>query len=101
MAYLEVETPLGVRVRTTPAYWARIVTYKHPVLRGREDLVVKALETPTQVRRSKSDPSVHLYYAEAGEHHVCVVAKHEDGEGFIVTAYVTDRIKEGDPIWPP
>jgi len=30
--YFEVETPLGVRVRTTKDYWKKIVTIKHPII---------------------------------------------------------------------
>lgn len=26
---------------------------------------------------------------------MCVVAKHLNGDGFIITAYITDKIKEG------
>ena len=55
--YFEVLTPLGVRVRTTSAYWARIVTFKHPIMRGREVQVQATLREPEQIRRSRSDPS--------------------------------------------
>ena len=30
----------------------------------------------------------------------CVVAKRLDDEGYIVTVYVTDSIKEGEHVWP-
>ena len=32
--------------------------------------------------------------------HLCVVAKRLDEEGYIVTVYVTDSIKEGEHVWP-
>jgi hypothetical protein len=32
---------------------------------------------------------------------VCAVVRHEkDVEGFLITAYLTDAIKEGEKIWP-
>lgn len=98
---LRVRTPLGVRVRTTEAHWREIVERKHPVMASRLGEVRGALRSPEQVRRSRWDPSVHLYYrAEQGTpYHVCVVVKHLNGEGFIITAYRTDRIKEGDRVW--
>lgn len=34
----EVMTPLGFRVRVTRDYWERIVTVKHPAMKGREVL---------------------------------------------------------------
>lgn len=58
----EVQTPLGFRVRVTHTYWEFIVTVKHPVMAGREDEVKEALQNPDEVRRSKSDPNVYLFY---------------------------------------
>ena len=98
--YFEVLTPLGIRVRTTKDYWVRIVTFKHPVMRGKEALVQAALQNPVQIRRSAKDPSVQLYYGPDPPYHVCVVVKCSNHVGFIVTAYRTDTIKEGDAIWP-
>lgn len=96
-----VETPLGVTVRTTRGYWREIVEHKHPVMAGKVALVQATLARPEQIRRSRSDPAVYLYYRpEAGTpYQVRVVAKHLDGEGFIVTAYRTDRVKEGERVW--
>jgi hypothetical protein len=31
---------------------------------------------------------------------LCAVVKRSDGEGFLITAYPCDKIKEGDRIWP-
>lgn len=98
--YFEILTPLGIRVRTTTSYWARIVTFKHPIMRGKEALVQKALREPAQVRRSKRDAMVQLYYVPEPPYHVCVVVKCHNGEGFIITAYRTDTIKEGERLWP-
>ena len=99
--YFEVVTPLGVVVRTTPDYWARIVPFKHPVMRGREGQVQGALRNPSEIRRSRKDPAVQLYYAPDPPYHVCVVVKCLGQEGFVVTAYRTEQIKEGDRLWPP
>jgi hypothetical protein len=53
--YFKVRTPLGVEVRTTATYWGEIVTFKHPVMRGKEDSVKAALANPLEVRRSQKD----------------------------------------------
>ena len=42
---------------------------------------------------------VQLYYRRYGNLHLCVVAKHLNGNGFIITTYFTDRIKEGVVVW--
>lgn len=95
-----VPTPLGFSVRVTRNYWEMIVTIKHPLIRGREVEVQDTLRMPDEIRRSRSDPSVHLFYRlEHAERWICAVTKRLDEEGFLVTAYLTDAIKEGERVW--
>ena len=94
----QVTSSLGKTIRVTEEYWQRIVTTKHPVMAGQEELVKKALTAPDKVRRSRKDQSVFLQYAKADGRYGCVVVKHLNGDGFVVTAYLTDRIKIGDPL---
>lgn len=97
----EVRTPLGFSVRVTRARWELITTTKHPVMAGRESSVRLALESPDEVRQSRTDPDVLLFYkAEEARRSVCAVAKRAPDEAFLVTAYPTDAIKEGTRVWP-
>ena len=99
----EVLTPLGFRVRVTRERWNLITTVKHPVMAGREDVVRATLGNPEQIRQSRSDSEVLLFYrAERSSRWVCAVAKRgaETDQGFLITAYPTDAIKEGTQIWP-
>ena len=97
----DVLTPLGFSVRVTHARWELITTVKHPVMAGREDVVRSTLQSPEQVRQSRSDSNVMLFYrAEGSDRWVCAVAKRMAEHGFLITAYPTDAIKEGAPIWP-
>jgi hypothetical protein len=97
----EVLTPLRFSVRVSLSYWNLIVTIKHPVMNGHEADVKATLQEPDEVRQSRSDPDVYLFYrAERSQRWVCAVAKKTDGQGFLVTAYPTDAIKEGTRIWP-
>lgn len=97
----QVVTPLAFRVRVSRAYWELIITVKHPVMTGREAEIQETLHYPDEIRLSKSDSSVYLFYkAEPQtERWVCAVTKRLDGEGFLITAYPTDAIKEGVRIW--
>ena len=95
----EVSTPLGFRVRTTSPYWT-ILQHKHPEIGGRLRDVQQCLTDPDQVRQSRQDAAVYLFYRSAPPYHLCVVAKCLDGAGFIVTCYLTDAIKEGTRVWP-
>lgn len=95
-----VETPLGFRVRTTRRYWDFLVSQKHTVINGRENDAVEALRDPSEVRRSRSDPNAFLFYRiERPGRWLCVVAKRLNGDGFIITAYPADAIKEGETVW--
>ena len=96
---LEVVTPLGFTVRCTRRYWEFIVTHKHPVLRGHEVEVSQVLADPDEVRRSRKDPTVLLFYRGSVPRWLCAVARREDGSGILITAYPTDAIKAGERIW--
>jgi hypothetical protein len=68
---------------------------------GREQQVRAALEKPDEVRQSRGDPAVFLFYrAEHAKRWMCAVARRNDDDGFLITAYPTDAIKEGMPVWP-
>jgi hypothetical protein len=96
-----VVTPLGFRVRVTRERWELIVTIKHPVMAGREAHIRSALASPDEVRQSRTDSQVLLFYkAEGTKRWVCGVAKRTETEAFLVTAYLTDAIKEGTRVWP-
>jgi len=68
-------------------------------MRGEEKEIKEVLCGATEVRRSKSDSDVYLYYREKDDHFTCVVVRHLDNEGFLITAYFTEAVKEGGLIW--
>jgi hypothetical protein len=97
----EVVTPLGFTVRTSKGHWAIVTMIKHPVMTGRELIVQDVLKNPEEIRLSSSDESVYLFYKlERERRWVCAVAKRLNGDGFLITAYPTDAIKEGKRVWP-
>ena len=69
------------------------------------DELEQVLRHPQLYRRSRSDHAVHLFY-EFHEHTVvggkwlCVVVKYEENDAFVVTAYLTDKPKAGEELWP-
>lgn len=97
----QVLTPLNFSVRVTRSYWEYIVTVKHPIMAGHEEDVKNTLQNPDEIRVSRSDRNVYLFYkSKRVGRWVCAVAKRLDGEGFLITTYSTDAIKEGTKIWP-
>lgn len=97
--YFQVKAINGVVVRTTHAYWHKIISSKHPAMAGREEDVKLALQQPDEIRQSIRNESVLLYYRKKDNYHTCVVVRILDREGFIITTYVTDRVKEGKSKW--
>lgn len=96
--YFSVRTPLNIEVRTTVQYWEYFVSIKHPVMRDKENIVKSVLQMPDEVRQSKTDKDVFLYYKQSDKLY-CVVVRHTGIEGYMVTAYPTDKVKEGEIVW--
>src|SRR5262245_37048570 len=91
----EARTPLGFWVRVSRARWELIITVKHPAMAGRESSVKATLENPDEVRQSRIDPEVLLFYrVETARRWVYAVTRQADADAFLVTAYPTDAIKE-------
>src|SRR5438270_13191693 len=93
-----VETRLGFVVDVTVDRWQIIATIKHPSMRNREDDVRSTLAEPKQIRRSRSDAAVFLFYRQTGRSRwvCCVVKRLTAVTAFLITAYPTDAIKEGE-----
>ncbi|NDG84437.1 MAG: DUF4258 domain-containing protein [Proteobacteria bacterium] len=95
----EVSTPLGISVRCTLAYWEFIQNQKHPAVFGKLEEVKLTLSEPDEIRKSKKDPKVFLFYRGQNPRWMTAVIKREDGFGFLITAYPTDSIKAGELVW--
>jgi hypothetical protein len=94
-----VPTPLGFTVRTTHQYW-ELIQRKHPEVIGKEADVQGCLRQPKQVRRSTQDRAVYLFYVSQPPYYLVVVVKRLNGTGFIITSYLSDKVKEGETAWP-
>jgi hypothetical protein len=67
---------------------------------GRQRDIQETLENPGEIRRSRKDPNVYLFYrVKRPKRWLCAVVKRLEGEGFLVMAYVTDAIKIGESVW--
>lgn len=97
--FFDVLSKLGKRIRISHDHWKLIIEQKHLELAGKEDEVKATLKNPLEIRRSRKDTAVFLHYRKSGRYYYCVVVKHLNGDGFIITAYLTKNIKEGARIW--
>ncbi len=56
--HFEVISSLGKKIRVTKSYWNFIITVKHPMMAGKEELVKDALINADEIRRSSKDKDV-------------------------------------------
>jgi hypothetical protein len=94
---------LGRTVRLTEERLAHIL--EHPEMSGIGSEIEAALTKPEFVRPSRSDSSAHLFYkfcskTVVGGKWLCVVVKYAEADAFIVTAYLTNKPKPGENLWP-
>ena len=91
-------TPTGTVVTCSEERWAAVAA-KHPVLTGRAEAVRDTVEAPIEIRRSRHDPAVWLYYRGDSTRLLCAVIQSE--LGVLITAYPADAVKQGDVVWKP
>jgi hypothetical protein len=93
----------GHKVRLTGERLAHIL--EHPEMKGMAAEIRRVLVHPQLVRRSRSDEAVRLFYefyaqTIVGGKWLCVVVKYAESDAFVVTAYLTDKPKPGEDLWP-
>ena len=93
----------GHSVRLTDERRAHIL--EHPEMKEMGAEIERVLRNPQLVRRSRSDEAVRLFYefyaqTIVGGKWLCVVVKYEENDAFVITAYLTDKPKAGEDLWP-
>ncbi len=89
-------------VRLTDERLAHVL--QHREMTGMAQEIERVLQAPTEVRISRSDGAVRLFYefyarTMVGRKWLCVVVKYTPDDAFMVTAYLTDQLKAGEIIW--
>jgi hypothetical protein len=92
----------GVPIRLTDERLTHIL--EHPEMVGLERAISETLMQAVKVLGSLTDPDAHLYYrlypaTLVGEKYLCVVVKFSREDAFVITAYLTDKIKAGVLLW--
>ena len=93
----------GRQVRLTDERLAHIL--EHPEMHGMATEIERVVSHPQFVRFSRTDLTVRLFYefyaqTKVGGKWLCVVVKYGSADAFVVTAYLTDKPKAGDELWP-
>jgi hypothetical protein len=82
--------------------WRHIL--EHPEMKNQLDRIKETAANPDEIRASVHDSSVLLFYklyekTPVTEKYLIVVIKSLNREGFIVTAFFTDKVKKGGLVW--
>lgn len=93
----------GQQIRLTTERLKHILW--HPEMVEMVHEIVRTLLMPEKVVQSLSDRGAQLYYrfymgTRVGDKYLCVIVKIKGEDAFVLTAYLTDRIKKGDVLWP-
>lgn len=94
---------LGREVRLTDERLKHILEHQEMV--SMEEALEQTLRQPTLVIQSQSDETALLNYryylgTKVGDKWLCVVVKYELKDAFVLTAYLTDKPKKGEQLWP-
>lgn len=81
--------------------WKHITT-THPEMKKYRKEIVETISEPDLIKQSIYSKNVYLYYKYysnilQGKHVSVVVKVNEDK--FVITAYITDKIKRGEEVW--
>ena len=93
----------GNSVRLTDERLGHIL--EHAEMAGMAGEIERVLQLPSEVRISRSDDNVRLFYefytrTQVSGKWLCVVVKYLPDDAFVITAYLTDTVKAGEIVWP-
>ncbi len=93
----------GEKVRLTDERLNHIL--EHPEMVNMESAIEETVSKPELVIRSRTDEMTNLNYryyyrTKVGDKWLCVVVKYAVEDIFILTAYLTDKPKKGEQLWP-
>jgi hypothetical protein len=90
-------------VRLTDERLAHIL--ERPEMRGMREEIICTLRAPAEVRVSRTDAAARLFYefysrTRIGGKWLCVVVKYSTDDAFVITAYLTNKLRTGERVWP-
>ena len=92
----ETTDKTGRRIHLSKERWSHI-RKKHPEIENHEELEM-AIKNPDKITRYGSDDSIGFYYKyfkhkPSPDKYLLVLVKYLNGQGYVITAYLEDKIK--------
>lgn len=97
-----VQSKNGVPIRLTEERWLHI-TEEHSEMAGYYFEVLETLQDPEAVYEGKAGELLATREIEPGKYIIVVYKEVRKGDGFVVTAFLTTKIKQVErrtKIWP-
>lgn len=99
MADTILTDPLGRRLILYDRAWYGHIVKGHPEVRRHRKLVEAAVESPDEIRLSRSDPDCRLYFGVGPRPGVIMMVVGDVSTGVIKTAHLARRVSGGDVEW--
>ncbi len=99
MADSTLTDPLGREITLHERTWTAHIISGHPEVSGHRLLVEPAVTSPTEIRRSKSDPDCRLYFGPGPRPAVIIMLVADVARGVVKTAHFARRITGGPTEW--
>lgn len=102
MIVFKVPSKLKKTIRLDAERWNHVL--KHPEMKNQINRIKETLTSPDSVRESIHETSTWLFYklytgTPVTKKYLLVITKILNEEGFIVTAFFTDKVKKGGLVW--
>jgi hypothetical protein len=99
------QTALDRQINATDAQIDRLVYDLYGLTDDEIKILEETLHQPRYVIQSQVDPAAELSYrfyvgTKVGDKWLCVVVQYAVNDAFVVTGYLTDRVKKGTQLWP-
>jgi len=90
------------KIRLTDERFKHIL--ERPEMISAESQIKETILVPEIIKESKHDVKVQIYYGPyektpVTKKYLAVIVKILNHEGFVITSYYTDKIKEGKTLW--
>lgn len=87
----------GISFHLSDERWQHIIS-RHPELKNRKQDIQNVLLDPDLIIKTSRDPMVMIYHQNEGTRYYLAIVAHIE-KRFIITAFITDKIKMGKIVW--
>jgi|SRR3989344_2956393 len=93
----EITDKTGRKIRLPNKQWRHIMK-KHPYMEKYLEEIKETLKIPDKITEYSPDETIRYYYrrykyVKSPNYFILVIVKYLNGEGFVITAYFTDKLK--------